>query len=273
LVTAADRILLKYVTRTGVNIPINVAGVTSTSRGLVGDTVFAVLPNIKPIHTFVITIAFQSVVLIKLWLSPTYKSFLTALTLCGYTSFLFGWHVHEKAVLLILVPLSLLAAERHAYFRTFILCSVSGVFSLFPLLFTPAESFVEIGYSIIWIILVYVPLSRRVYEFPKSIPYVIIDTLEKIYLAGFPLLQLLLACLPLLARRDAASAAVCVPTDNFSCPDPGTKSASTNTFGMEFLPLMLTSVYCAVGMVWGFIRLIFVYLNETTYQGQLSTVG
>lgn len=43
---------------------------------------------------------------------------------------------------------------------------------------------------------------------------------------------------------------------------------------MEFLPLMLTSVYCAVGMVWGFVRLLFVYLNEeTTYQGQLSSVG
>jgi hypothetical protein len=35
--------------------------VASSSRGLVGDTVFAILPNIKPIHTFVITIAFQLV--------------------------------------------------------------------------------------------------------------------------------------------------------------------------------------------------------------------
>ena len=41
----------------------------------------------------------------KLWMTPTYKSFLTALTLCGYTSFMFGWHVHEKAILLVLVPL------------------------------------------------------------------------------------------------------------------------------------------------------------------------
>lgn len=45
--------------------------------------------------------------LAKLWITPTYKSFLTALTLCGYTSFLFGWHVHEKAILLVLVPLRL----------------------------------------------------------------------------------------------------------------------------------------------------------------------
>ncbi|KAG6855087.1 hypothetical protein C0991_006016 [Blastosporella zonata] len=142
--------------RTGVEVSINLSGVASTSRGLVGDTVFAVLPKIKPVHTFLITILFQSVRsfllvgnyslvhrslqiwLIKLWRNPTYKSFLTALTLCGYTSFLFGWHVHEKAVLLVLVPLSLLAAERHAYFRTFIIASVAGIFSLFPLIFTPA---------------------------------------------------------------------------------------------------------------------------------------
>jgi hypothetical protein len=46
---------------TGANFSINEAGVTSSSRGLVGDTIFAVLPNIKPVHTFLITIAVQSV--------------------------------------------------------------------------------------------------------------------------------------------------------------------------------------------------------------------
>lgn len=82
LVTAADRILLQgmmpnycifYIDRdadtgyTGVkrfglaSLQVNASGVASTSRGLVGDTVFAVLPNVKPIHTFIVTIAFQSV--------------------------------------------------------------------------------------------------------------------------------------------------------------------------------------------------------------------
>jgi alpha-1,3-glucosyltransferase len=46
---------------TGANFSINEAGVASSSRGLVGDTIFAVLPNIKPVHTFLITIAVQSV--------------------------------------------------------------------------------------------------------------------------------------------------------------------------------------------------------------------
>lgn len=204
---------------TGAEFAINESGVASSSRGLVGDTVFAVLPNVKPVHTFVITVAFQlvrlpsvdspiisliingviKVWLVKLWRNPTYKSFLTALTLSGWTSFLFGWHVHEKAVLLVLIPLrqvgiaarvnhlshfhSLLAAERQAYFRTFLLASVAGVFSLFPLIFNPtggpyrasislslthtpshSESIIKVVYSTIWIAAVYIPLSRRVYE-------------------------------------------------------------------------------------------------------------
>ncbi|PFH51415.1 glycosyltransferase family 57 protein [Amanita thiersii Skay4041] len=251
LVTATDRLLLQYVKRKGIDIAINASGVASTSRGLVGDTVFAVLPNIRPVHTFMATIFFQSICLVKLWITPTYKSFLTALTLCGYSSFLFGWHVHEKAILLVLVPLSLLAAERQAYFRTFIIVSVSGVFSLFPLLFTPGESIIKVVYSALWIMFVYVSLRKRVYEFPRTPALVVLDLVEKLYLAGFPLLLILINLFPALATSYRGSV----------------------TGAMEFLPLMATSVYCAIGVVWGFIRLLFVYLNEDRiYQGQLSEI-
>jgi hypothetical protein len=104
LLISRDWILLDA-KRFGASFSVDPSGVSSSSRGLVGDTSFAVLPNVKPIHTFLITISLQMIFLIKLWRVPKYKSFLTALTLCGYTSFLFGWHVHEKAVLLVLVPL------------------------------------------------------------------------------------------------------------------------------------------------------------------------
>lgn len=43
------------------SISVHEAGVASTSRGLVGDTVFAVLPNVVPWHTFAATVAFQAV--------------------------------------------------------------------------------------------------------------------------------------------------------------------------------------------------------------------
>ncbi|ESK97530.1 dolichyl glycosyltransferase [Moniliophthora roreri MCA 2997] len=266
LVTALDRVLLRYIQKTGLNVSINASGVASTSRGLVGDTVFAVIPNIKPIHTFTITLAFQSIILTKLWMRPTYKSFVTALTLCGYTSFMFGWHVHEKAVLLVLVPLSLLAAERQAYFRTFILASVAGVFSLFPLLFTPAESVVKVVYSLAWLLFTYVPVSKRVYEFPKSLSYVILDLVEKMYLFGFILLQLFVTLFPVVVSRwDKGTAKVTSEV----LEGPPTSDAQS----MEFLPLMVTSVYCAVGLVWAYIRLIYVYMNdETTYQGQLNVI-
>ncbi|KAF4574861.1 glycosyl transferase [Pleurotus pulmonarius] len=273
LVTAADRVLLRYVTRTGANVAVNVAGVSSTSRGLVGDTIFAVVPTVLPIHTFAITIGFQTIILVKLWMNPTYKSFLTALTLCGYASFLFGWHVHEKAVLLVLVPLSLLAAERQAYFRTYILASVAGIFSLFPLIFTPAESVVKVIYSVIWLAFIYKSLSHQVYEFPKSLSYVFIDTFEKLYLLGFPLLLAFVSLFPLVVQQRSTSSA-CTPSQNpAECQEPNSSVHASRLEQMEFLPLMLTSVYCALGLVWGFCRLTFIYMkNESTYQGQMNRI-
>ncbi|KAF9006492.1 glucosyltransferase [Cyathus striatus] len=278
LLTAMDRILLKYIKYTRVNIQLNTEGIASTSRGLVGDTVFAVIPDIKPIHTFIATIACQSIWLIKLWRSPTYKSFITALTLCGWTSFLFGWHVHEKAVLLFLIPLSLLAAERQAYFRTFMIASIAGVFSLFPLIFTPAESIVKVVYSVLWMLLVYLPLSRRVYEFPRSLSYVILDVMEKIYLAGFPLLLLFVSLFPAISQsRNQIIPEVepCISSDEACLGMNHSHQIGSIGIGMlEFLPLMATSVYCAIGVLWSFLRLGYIYLNEeTTYQGQLSNIG
>ncbi|KAJ8586201.1 glucosyltransferase [Rhizopogon salebrosus TDB-379] len=235
LVTAADRVLLQLVKRFDVGFSLHESGVVSTSRGLVGDTVFAVIPNIKPFHTFVITIIFQTVFLIKLWRAPTYKSFVTALTLCGYASFMFGWHVHEKAVLLVLVPLTLLAAENYAYYKTFVIASVAGIFSLFPLIFTPAESLIKIIYSLIWGAMILHPLHKQIYEFPLSLPWVLLESFENAYLCGFALLQVFVTLFPLITGGN---------------PDT------------EFLPLMTTSVYCAVGLVWAFIRLSTLYITQ-----------
>ncbi|KAF9247195.1 glycosyltransferase family 57 protein [Melanogaster broomeanus] len=235
LVTAADRVLLRLVKWSSMNVTVNEQGLASTSRGLVGDTVFAVIPNIKPIHTFVITIAFQMLFLVKLWRAPNYKSFVTALTLCGYTSYMFGWHVHEKAVLLILVPLSLLAADNYAYFKTYMIASIAGIFSLFPLLFTPAETLLKIVYSLIWGVMVLRPLHKQVYQFPSSLPWVLLEQLENAYLVGFAVLQTFVLVFPMLSSGN---------------PE------------VEFLPLMTTSVYCAAGLVWAFIRLSVIYLRQ-----------
>lgn len=85
--------------------PVSEEAINSASRGLVGTTMFGVVPNITPKITFALTLAFTCVYLTKLWFDPTYKRFLDSLVLAAMTSFLWGWHVHEKAALMFLIPL------------------------------------------------------------------------------------------------------------------------------------------------------------------------
>ncbi len=73
-----------------------------------------------------------------------------------------------------------------------------------------------------------------------------IDVLERLYIAGFPLLQLFVTLFPLVTKKRTPSEA----------------AASENGSALEFLPLMLTSVYCAVGLVWAFARLSVIYLTR-----------
>ena len=86
------------------------SAVASMTGGLVQDITHTVLPNISPLATAVITLISMVPALVKLWLSPhSVTMFLRCLVLCAWSSYLFGWHVHEKAVLLIILPMAILA--------------------------------------------------------------------------------------------------------------------------------------------------------------------
>lgn len=54
---------------------------------------------------------------------------------CAYSSFLFGWHVHEKAILLISLPFSLLSIDDAKLAKNYFILNTIGNYSLFPLLF------------------------------------------------------------------------------------------------------------------------------------------
>jgi len=101
------------------------------------------------------------------------------------------------------------------------------------------------------------------------------DSLEKVYLAGFPFLLLFVSLFPYLQTQSESAVNVCISSDAFVCPDPRLNSMKIGPKSsvMEFLPLMATSIYCALGLVWSFMRLGFIYLyEETSYQGQLSSI-
>ncbi len=60
---------------------------------------FAVLPAVRPGATAALVLAAQAPALVALWRRPAPGAFCHAVTYCLLTAFVFGFHVHEKAIL------------------------------------------------------------------------------------------------------------------------------------------------------------------------------
>lgn len=216
----------------GLGLTVNQSALNSVTRGLVGDTSFAVLPEITPRTTFILTLTFQIIPLIRLFMDPTWETFIGSVTLCGYASFLFGWHVHEKAILLILIPFSLLALRDRRYLGAFRPLAVAGHVSLFPLLFTAAEFPIKTIYTVFWLILFLLTFDRLAPASNRSRIF-LFDRLSLLYIAF---------SIPLIAYCSLVHHLV---------------------FGnrYEFLPLMFTSSYSAIGVVGSWVGFLVVYFT------------
>ncbi|PLB51242.1 ALG6, ALG8 glycosyltransferase [Aspergillus steynii IBT 23096] len=227
----ADRLLIQLAPRLG--LPVNQEALVSVTRGLVGDTSFAVLPEVTKEHTFILTLLFQLLPLAKLWLRPDWETFVGAITLCGYASFLFGWHVHEKAVLLIIIPFSLIALKDRRYFSAFRPLAVAGHVSLFPLLFTAAEFPIKTVYTILWLVL-FLFVFDQVAPVPERPRYFLADRFSLLYLT---------VAIPLIVYCSLIHQLI---------------------FGLgrlEFLPLMFMSSYSALGVVGSWVGFMVVYFT------------
>ncbi|KAI9832676.1 MAG: glycosyl transferase [Sarea resinae] len=212
---------------------INEAAVNSVTRGLVGDTSFAVLPDIPPKATFALTLLFQVICLIKLFFQPTWETFVGAVTLCGYASFLFGWHVHEKAILLVIIPLSLLALKDRRYLGAFRPLAVAGHVSLFPLLFTAEVFPIKTFYTIFWLVLFLLAFDRLA-PVPSRPRVFLLDRFSLLYnTVSIPLILYCSLVHQLVFRNK-----------------------------YEFLPLMFTSSYSAVGVVGSWVGFLVVYFTS-----------
>jgi alpha-1,3-glucosyltransferase len=204
----------------------------SVTRGLVGDTAFAVLPEIGTSICFFTTLFFQIVPLIKLFFQPTWETFIGAVTLCGYASFLFGWHVHEKAILLVIIPFSLIALRDRRHLGAFRPLVVAGYVSLFPLLFTPAEFPIKTVYTIMWLVVFLMAFDRLAPASNKSRIF-LLDRFSTLYIA---------ISVPLIIYCSLLHQVI---------------------FGKryEFIPLMFTSSYSAIGVVGSWIGYGVVYFT------------
>jgi len=215
------------------NLPVNHDAVNSVTRGLVGDTAFAVLPEISARVTFLLTLGAQAAPLFKLFLVPTWDNFVGALTLCGFASFLFGWHVHEKAILLVIIPFSLLALKDRRYLGAFRPLAVAGHVSLFPLLFTAQEFPLKTVYTIFWLVLILLIFDKLAPASPRSRVF-LLDRFSLAYIA---------VAIPLIAYCSLVHQLV---------------------FGarLEFLPLMFTSSYSAIGVAGSWLGFLVVFFTS-----------
>ncbi|KAI8870728.1 ALG6, ALG8 glycosyltransferase [Ramicandelaber brevisporus] len=218
----------------------NASNMASATRGIVGDSSFVILPDVPPSTTFIVS----AVLMLPTMWSVFYRratplQFVKAVTLCALTSFMFGWHVHEKAILLAIIPLTIVAllAPSPQHNAVFLILSAAGYYSLFPLLFDITEAPAKLAIYTLWALLsvAFCAANWYVTSISRYFPFLgDLHLLERVYLAGFLLLQLYTGILhhAVFGNRDSVS----------------------------FLPLMATSVYCAAGVSWVWLKCHFMWL-------------
>ncbi|PVU98764.1 hypothetical protein BB559_001307 [Furculomyces boomerangus] len=243
LYTLLDRILIKVSNVFGLGLlNVDSGTIVSNTRGLVGNTEFGVLVDIAPSWTFIITIISQLPYLVKIWIDPVPKKLIYGIFGCGISSFMFGWHVHEKAIMLFLVPQCLnMINAGYIDSKVFVFANISGFYGLFPLLFESLE--IPTKYTIL---LVWTLVSVQLMKYQKDTRSVggagnnskkqasvwsTLNTFEKLY-SSIGFLALSLYC------------------DVFH-------SIMFGKNKLEFLPLALTSTYCAVGITYSWILSYF----------------
>ncbi|XP_014222388.1 probable dolichyl pyrophosphate Glc1Man9GlcNAc2 alpha-1,3-glucosyltransferase [Trichogramma pretiosum] len=226
LYVGADKVLSVIFKRLGW---LNHVKTASMTGGLVQEETFAVLPTPSPLVTFIIT--FLSMVP-ALWMLAFNKrffgdprKFLKCIVICALSSFMFGWHVHEKAILTAIVPLCISAMFDVFDARIFVILSCVGYIALFPLLypqeFTPFK-------LILWFI--HLVMVRLLFKAPNnSVPP---TKLEKLYIRILPLITCYETFLHKTLFKDK----------------------------LPFLPLAITSIYCALGITYSYALLYYNYL-------------
>jgi alpha-1,3-glucosyltransferase len=143
----------------------------------------------------------------------TPRTFLQCVVFCSLSSFMVAYHVHEKAIMTAIIPLAMLI-QHEPEKRLYLRINALGLVGLFPLLFRPVE----------------LPLKLLSYTGYMAFVYYGLDE---------PAIQLL----DLLGVATVGILVVFVEFVHPLCIYPR----------MEFLPLLLTSVICAVGLIccWG----------------------
>ncbi|GJJ69864.1 alpha-1,3-glucosyltransferase [Entomortierella parvispora] len=258
-----DRVLIIVVSKFPLlgqylNLSLDPSALAATTRGLVGDTAFGVLPTVTAQHTLILTLLLQIPGFVAVFRRPTFDRFIGSIVLSAFASFLAGWHVHEKAILLCTVTMTVALANQLGAtpnsgagaladlrssssaltprdVRAFMIVSLAGYIGLWPLFFTREETPIKVLITVLWFIIVGSGLDQCIPKPLNASPSSsaigksmlrYFTTLERLYVFG---------CVPVQLYVNVIHEAL---------------------FGLEtlaFLPLMITSVYAAVGVIYGWL--------------------
>ncbi|GMM49118.1 dolichyl-P-Glc:Glc1Man(9)GlcNAc(2)-PP-dolichol alpha-1,3-glucosyltransferase [Starmerella bacillaris] len=205
----------------------------SSTRGIVGQVEFSNFMEITAKTTFIISTIFQLIAMIFV---SGRSQFVECVTLCAFSSFLFGYHVHEKAVLTVIVPLALICTKRRSYMNAFIVLVSAGCCGLLPLIFTPAEFILKYCCTLAY-------LTMVAFVVPSYTGYSL-SWISKLYLLGLLLLI------------------------------PGSELLPFVTYlsRYSFAKNMLVSVYCSLGVLLSFIQVLLASLFEKESAQEYETV-
>uniref|UniRef100_A0A8R1XZY6 Alpha-1,3-glucosyltransferase n=1 Tax=Onchocerca volvulus TaxID=6282 RepID=A0A8R1XZY6_ONCVO len=204
--------------------------------GLVQEFRHSILPSVSPIGTLLMTLVLL-LPIISLIRTRHLKNFPLLLTLSAFAFFLAGYHVHEKAVILITVPYTVLASSDHRFLPSFMMLSVVANVSLFPLFFTPFENILKVSITLCYMFLL---ISIMRFLCPERS----LHFLKKLYLYGLLIVQVY--CLVL----------------------------HKIIFGtnFEFIPLMLTSLSTAFGIFWVYFELLWIISFKNPKYAEITCI-
>eukprot|EP00195_Chlamydomonas_chlamydogama_P007494 CAMPEP_0202906896 /NCGR_PEP_ID=MMETSP1392-20130828/40643_1 /ASSEMBLY_ACC=CAM_ASM_000868 /TAXON_ID=225041 /ORGANISM="Chlamydomonas chlamydogama, Strain SAG 11-48b" /LENGTH=229 /DNA_ID=CAMNT_0049595579 /DNA_START=8 /DNA_END=697 /DNA_ORIENTATION=- len=224
--------------------------------GVVGISRFLVLPQVAPSTTVLLVLLALLPCLLSLSRRPTPQRFAAAVTYSYLSGFMFGYHVHEKAALMALVPMALCAVSpgpkstQHA--ADFLLLAASSVYGLFPLLFESREYLIKVVLGAAYMFIAWQALAKVHGISPSSSQASgtssggtgskrrsLMTAYEKLYVLGFIPLELYCSFVhPVLLGQM-----------------------------LPFVPLMLTSVYCALGVSTVWLRMAWAYVRGDPTKG------
>lgn len=154
-----------------------------------GKNVFNALPDIEPKINFYFIAFYQSLAIIPLFFNYEFKRFIGSLTLCCYTTYLFGRNIKSTDILLVMIPFTFLVIFDKRLLTPFMLLTSSGFVSLFPIISSPEVFMMKLTYTTIWMIIFYLSFNSSAKNNAENRRVWFFDRLSLIYIVSlFPMI-------------------------------------------------------------------------------------